>query len=392
MTENATVKKFYDWVEIKSSIKFYPFYLALFLVICSVVFVWPRYDLINTHSVAWNTVIIKSKDLTNSLTYIPSGSWLAKKVFRLTVPVIMKVTHLTPIGIFILQSILGYLLIVFSYKLCYRILKDSVSSTFIAAGIIFLYFGRASFYDFFCCWFDGFAYFFIIMAFFCRNSIGIFLFSTLAAWTDERAFIALSIVFLFHQIINISKSPIKLKHLIALNNKSIAVIFAMAFYLIIRLFLQINYGMHTPTGGVGLAMLKVTLPVLTIGIWTFLEGFWLLLIVTCFFIIKNKEYVFFVVVLIILSVFFVVSGCVTDITRSGSYLVPFIFVLIIYLNKKIQLYELRRLFLICFIITFLFPSVFVGADWKMTAWFQSSLIILLFRHMIDYLINNNILH
>ncbi|HPS26935.1 MAG TPA: hypothetical protein PK269_04935 [Bacteroidales bacterium] len=392
MTENATVKKFYDWVEIKSSIKFYPFYLALFLVICSVVFVWPRYDLINTHSVAWNTVIIKSKDLTNSLTYIPSGSWLAKKVFRLTVPVIMKVTHLTPIGIFILQSILGYLLIVFSYKLCYRILKDSVSSTFIAAGIIFLYFGRASFYDFFCCWFDGFAYFFIIMAFFCRNSIGIFLFSTLAAWTDERAFIALSIVFLFHQIIDISKSPIKLKHLIALNNKSLAVIFAMAFYLILRLFLQIKYGMHTPTGGVGLAMLKVTLPVLTFGIWTFLEGFWLLLIVTCFLIIKNKEYVFFVVVLIVLSVFFLVSGCVTDITRSGSYLVPVIFVLMIYLKKNLQPFELRFLLLICLIFSFLSPPCMVCPDWRINDWFPSSTIILFLRYIIDHLNTNNIMH
>ena len=60
-------------------------------------------------------------------------------------------------------------------------------------------------------------------------------------------------------------------------------------------------------------------------------------------------------------VFFIISGCVWDITRSGSYLVPMIFILIYYLRDYQSKNDLRQLLLVCFIVSFLYPPTLVMA-------------------------------
>jgi hypothetical protein len=372
MENNSITTSFYKWIEDKSKVKHYPFYFALVLMIASLILVTPNFSIFNPDSMGWSTVKLKSNDLTNSLTSIYRKNWNAKKVFRLTVPVIMRITHAKPLAILVLQYILGYFTILFLYKLAHRITTDPISSSFTAAGIVFLYFGRAAFYDIEFAWFDGITFFALITAMYSRNFILIFLLSSLAAWTDERGFIALSIVLLYHQLKNVDLSEIKIKSLITPNIKAIAVISAIALYISLRLFLTHRYNMHTPSGDANYLVIQKTLPYLGIGMWTFIEGFWMMVLFSFILILKNKNYVLGFLLLSVICLFTLISGCVLDVTRSGSFMVPVLFIFLLYLKNIINSEKLRFILFISFIISLLFPPFLLCLDpeWHLNALFQ----------------------
>lgn len=364
------INPIFNWIEDKAQIKYYAFYLALFLMLCSWFFAAPRFLVLDSSQVAWQTIILKSNDLTNTLDHLPAGGNNAKKVFRLSVPVIMRLARLSPLAVIFIQTFIGYLLYILCFKLTFRILKDNVSATLLTAGIAFLYFGRVAYFDINYTWFDTFAYFFLILALYSKNNFVIFLWSSLAAWTDERAFMALSIVFIFHHLKDKGKQKLNFKYLLKFNKASIAVLVAMILYLSLRLFLTYKFDMRTPTAGANLFILKKTLQFLPIGIWTFFEGFWLIYLLSVLQSIRSKNYLMSTLFILPLILFTSVSGCVTDITRSGSYLVPMLIPLIFYLRDLVSRNDLRLLLLFCSIISFLYPATIVCADWGAEAWVQ----------------------
>lgn len=360
----------YNWIEKKSKLPYFPFLMALILMAASLLLATPKFSIYDIRG--WDTVLLKSNDLTNSLTHLYRKLWTAKKVFRLTVPVIMRITHATPLMILVLQYILGYFTILYLYKLAYRITADAVASAFTAAGIVFLYFGRAAFYDIEFTWFDGFAYFGLILAMYSRNFLMIFLFCTITAWTDERGFMALYIIFLFHQFKNIQLSKIKLLSLFKLNAQSFAVAAAIVAYIGLRLFLTHRYNMHTPSGNANLSVLRVTLPYVGIGLWTFFEGFWIMVAFAFMVLLKNKNYLLISLLLAVIGLFTLISCCVLDVTRSGNYMVPILFIFLLYLQKNTQLPTLRNLLFISFCISLFFPPFLLclDPDWHLNALFQ----------------------
>lgn len=388
MTYNHLISPIYYWVENKANDKYYPFYLSFFLTLCCWFFAYNNIHNLDLNSASWEIVTLKSNDITNSLNHIDPYSWLAKKVFRLTIPVIMKICHLSPAGVLVLQFIVGFFLFVYNYKLSYKIIKDSVSATFITGGLSFLYFGRAAFYDINHTWFDGFSYFFIIIALYSNSIYIIFTSSFLAAWTDERAFVSLSIVLLFHQLKKEKfNHKLHFKHLIKLNRQSISVLSAIVLYITIRQILSFYFNMHTPSEGANYTVLKKTLPLMPIGIWTFLEGFWLLYLLSFTYTFKSKNYLLSIVFLMLIAVFTIISSCVTDITRSGSFLVPIIFILIIHLQNYQSINRFRLVLSICFITSFIFPATIICADWAIFESFQPPFFVKLGVYIVNSLIN-----
>jgi hypothetical protein len=372
----------FNWIENKAKNKYYAFYLSLFLMLCSWFFVCPRFYMLHDYFPSWQTIMLKSNDLTNSLGHIDPKSWLAKKVFRLTVPFLIRVGHLSPLIVVIIQVILGFLMYFFSYKLTLRILKDAVAATFLTAGIAFLYFGRVAFFDINSVFFDTYAYFFILMALYSRNAFLIFLFSTLAAWTDERAFIALSIVFIFHQLKEKINGKLKIQDFFKWNKHSIASLLAIGFYLVLRLYLAYRYNMHTPNEGANFSTIKTTLPYIPIGIWTFFEGFWIVYLLVLIHSFKSNNYLILLTFVTPLIVLTTVAICVTDATRSGSYLVPMLFVLVCYLKNDMLKEEIRILLFMSFVISFLYPATFVCADWNLIDWYQNSSFYYIYTRLI----------
>src|SRR6186713_3449619 len=106
MPAQPVIYSFFSWIERRSTHKNYPLYLTLILVGSSLFLAFPRYDLYR-NTTAWDVTMLKSKDLTNNLQHIPPASYLAKKVFRLTVPVIIRIFHLNRIAVLVIQFILG---------------------------------------------------------------------------------------------------------------------------------------------------------------------------------------------------------------------------------------------------------------------------------------------
>jgi hypothetical protein len=392
MADALTLDRLYGWIDRRATMRHYPFVLGFVLMLASLTLVIPHFTTFNADSEAWQTVTLKSQDLTHSLDHIDPFNFLAKKVFRLTVPVIMRITHLPPIGVLALQFLMGYLLIVFSYKLAHRILKDAVTATFITAGIVFLYFGRAAFYDISWSWFDGFAYCFLILAMYYRQVLLIFLFAFAAAWTDERALIALALVLFFHQVSDLARGQFGLGQIMRPNRRGLAVLAAMGAYLGLRLLLTAQYGMHTPSTGANLSILAKTMPYLTLGSWTFLEGFWLMFLLTLLVAVRSKDYFFGFVTLMAAIVFVVVSGCVMDITRSGAYLVPVIFAFAAYLSHQLKAENLRLLAAVCFAACLLSPALIVCAEWSLEISVQYSVFALLLRHFFSFFVQKNVLN
>jgi len=358
MMDIPLLNTFFSWIEKKSGSKYYIYVVVLIAWVLACPHSRPG----NFQNDIWNSVMLKSRDLTNTLSQFPSYSNAAKKVFRLTVPLVIKLFHLKPVGVLIIQYILGFLLIIFSYKLSLRILKDAVSATFISMGILFTFFGSISFCDMSTAWFDGWSYFFLVMALFQRNIFSIFFFATLAAWNDERAFIALPIVLLFHQINKDGITKYNFKELLLLNSKSMAVLTAIVGYIALRFYLQFQFGMHTPAGdgaAVGLSILKQDLYLLPIGMWTFLEGFWILFLLFILFAVTNKNYLLVTFILALTLILTIVAGCVLDITRSGAYLMPVIFVLISYLRNYITVNSMQYILFFVMTVCLIFPSYFI---------------------------------
>lgn len=368
------ISQLFTYIESRANSKWYPYVLALVLMLTSWMLVLPEFFLLDPDCEAWQTIFLKSQDLTHQLDHIPPESWLSKKVFRLTIPVFLKFFPLTPAAVIIVQAFVGYFIYVLTFKLTRKITKDAVVATFLMAAVAFLFFGRVAYYDINFTWFDTFAFFFLLCAMYSKNALVIFLFSTLASWTDERAFVALGIVLLFHLMSGATfEGNRKVVFQRLIRREVLSVLAAMLMYLLLRLVLMQFYGMHTPTEGANWDMIKVTYPYLPFGIWTFLEGLWILFIIAIFLALARRELLQVVFFVLPVIVFILIAGLVSDITRSGSYLVPLVFVLLGYVSRHLDQSKLRYTVLIGAAITLFFPAVVICTDWYATYWFESNL-------------------
>lgn len=357
------VDNLFPWVESKSNKRFYVYILVSFCVGLDLLFVFPKHFAF--YSDAWDVVLLKSQHLTDSLTHIWYGSYLSKKVFRLTVPLIIKIFHMNELSVKIMQYALGITLLVHVYKIALNIFKDGVSATFVVVGTTFTYFGRTSFMEFEYATFDGWAYCFLILALYFRNRPSIFLFASAAAWTDERAFIILPALMLFHQIRDIENSDFGRKRLLSMNSSSATVLGAMIGYLALRQFLGIYFHMVMLHGEIGFKVFRYNGIYFPVGIGTFLVCFWLVFIVGIHQMVKQKDALLGLLILAQVGISTLVAGFVYDITRSGSYLFPIIFVLLVYLKNRIDRNGIRLLTFSVMTLNYIIPAYCIMRFWSL---------------------------
>jgi hypothetical protein len=322
---------------------------------------------------AWRVVFIKSQFLFDNLERFQPGSWIAKKVFRLTIPVIIRIFKIGIVEVVLLQISMAFVFLVVCYKLVIRITNDKLQSLFITAGFAFTYVGRAALHDVYT-WFDAFAYVFLLLSLYSKNSVVVFIFASLAAWTDERAFIALGLAIWFHSI-NYSIPKGVHTPLAFLNKRVLGVIFALVFYLVLRFILTVHFGMHTPTDGANAGVLKQTIIYFPIASVTYLEGGWVLVLIMFVLLIYEKNYLFLSFSLLMFLPLLIVSGCVTDMTRSGSYMFILVFISLKILNNKLSKIRMREIAYFCFIISLIFPPLMVCADKTTIQWVEPSSIV-----------------
>jgi len=282
---------------------------------------------------AWEVVMQKSQNLTSNLEQLAPGLWLSKKVFRLTIPVLINLMYLNPTIVILFQIAAGYLTSVFSYKLSFRLLKDPVQATFLTAGLAFLYF----------------------------------------------------VVLLFHQFENLNDSKIYICDVFKINKRVAAVLGAAVLYVAIRLFLSMQFDMHTPLNGANFHVFNRTYYYFLIGNLTFFEGFWLLLMFALILLFYRKDYLRLILLTSSFLIIMVVSFCVSDITRSGAFAVPLVFIAVDYLKQSQSVLTMRKLLFLCLLVSFFIPPVFVCADWTAKQWVNTQTLVFLIKQIFDIL-------
>ncbi len=218
---------------------------------------------------------------------------------------------------------------------------------------------------------DTFSYFFILLSLYANSNTLIILFSSCAAWNDERCFLALFLVGFFH-LCNDYKIRFTSFNSLKINSKCLSVLASILLYLMLRLFLSVNFNMHTPSTGANLMMFSKTGFYFPFGVLTFLEGFWIMVILAIILTVKGNDYIIFYFFVVSALVFILLSGCVTDISRVGTCLFPIVFVCLNYLHRKISQFELQTILLVCLVFSFLIPPIVVCPDWSINFWFSNS--------------------
>jgi hypothetical protein len=359
-------------IESLSAGKYFKYKIVFALVLINLFFATPPYHYFSalvdctegpTKCENWTAVLKKVDKPLDGLKEFPPESHAAKKVYRITVPVIMKLTFSNPYRIYLIQFFLGIITLLIIYNYSFKILdNDAVSASLLITGIAFIYFGRSFFVDLYS-WFDGWAFFFLLLTVLLNRWYFILAAAILASWTDERALIALLIAFIAHQTTLNKRNNYSFLELIKLNKNSVAILASIVLYLLVRFYLE-SINVKTPSPNVGLTTIIRQIEFIGFGLWSFFEGFWLLVLLFFALTLYNKHYILSIVYFIPIIVLSIVSFMVFDITRSGSYMFYIIFPMIIYIYRYIAKNSIRILLLFSALVSFIFPAYYTDIATK----------------------------
>jgi hypothetical protein len=293
----------------------------------------------------------------------------SKTAFRLTVPLLAKILNLgysedarKVVALYLIQS---FLLLPFFYVLT-RLLReylDNFQTLLVAISCSSVYVTKAFFWDI-DFWFDGVAYFLLMLGMFLRNRPGIFCALTLACWTDERAVVALSSVYLFHLL---RENDYELDHLRQIFNKdffrkgSFVPVFAGCCYLVIRTVLAAKFSLHTPYGdgtGLNVNLIPQQFSNSLAGIFLTFEGLWLFFLMAMLHAYTQRKFLVIYLFSSLMLIHIMVAYSVLDVTRSLTYAFPIFIVAAIFVGKNITESK-KNIFLLATLLCIFIPTQFM---------------------------------
>jgi len=333
----------------------------------------------------WQVVEQQSRTLLMQPAPDNPGTNEAKRTFRLTVPLLMKILHLNRYGIVCLQFVASLLFLYFTIRLVEQTTGDRVAAVFAAVGFAFIYTGSAGLSDALA-WFDEFAYLFILLAMYSSNVFAIVFFTLAASWTDERGFIACAFVFLWWKLKSLTPARLTPSALLRVDARSTAVLAAMLAYLAGRFSIQAVTGLHTPHDATGLHVFLASTNYIGLAVWSALEGFWVPVLFSLVILIVRRRIVPLLLLTGLMTVIMIVALSVHDITRSAGYMFPAVFISILVLSESTSgvdpggrppgsLADLRILLSIAAVISVLCPSYIIVTLWDpAVTWYEPAFI------------------
>ena len=154
-------------------------------------------------------------------------------------------------------------------RIVLKITSDLVASLFVTAGVASTWAGTTSFSELQGI-FDGEALLFLSCAVLFERPWLTGLFVFLGAWTDERALVASSLVYLYHVYRHQRQGSLGLGSYC--GAAPIAVVVAWAGYFVLRFAMSRYYHMTPVAGAVGLRFVIKNANNIPMGSWTALEG------------------------------------------------------------------------------------------------------------------------
>lgn len=345
------------------------FLSTLLLTALSLFFAFPSYRDIDPQ--AWEPFFQKAATPFVNSPY-PADAHINQLTFRMFMPLLVHYTHLRITGLMILYGLIGMANFYLVLKLTDSIFSDRRTALLIGLCSAFIYFGKCSFTEVRGEMFDGVAMFFLLLAMTAKPGVlkGLFIF--LSAFTDERGLIASSLVWLFIVISSQEKNLIKR----LFSPGALFIYIAWISYLAARYFLIMHYGLHSGSGP-ALWALAFEMNNMPIGIWSALEGLWILVIYSWVLLYRHKQYIeLFTYVFFTVLILFI-SFCVWDITRSVMYLFPAVFISLKVIKDRLDAQVFDRLLWLTLILCFVFPAYYIGG--KNQIWWTYPLPLQLLR-------------
>ena len=334
--------------------------IITFLLIQLVSF--PSYDLDYKN---WSDQYEKSLSIFSNLEYASGYSHKAKINVRITVPIIIKLFGLSPMGLILFKNITGIIFIFLILKLFFLIVKEKNLSILLTLSCAFIGFGKASTIDPSQI-FDGLSLTLVLFSFLFRNPYISVLCLLFGFFNDERTIIAAFLFTLYYfQFNNHSNNKYG-------NRYPLIALLSFILFVIGRVYMQYVLEMNAPIGGVGFKTFFNQINSIGMSYFMFLEGFWIIIIYAFYLVWNNNiKKPLFILIVISSLVGSLSSFLVFDHSRSLYYSYPIIFFGISYLRPLISYEKLKNLILATLILSILIPTVGFGG--KNTFWSHYSL-------------------
>jgi hypothetical protein len=302
----------------------------------------------------YNVTKDRSQNLTEHRVYEEPAS--NNRVFRLTLPVLVKIFHVRHVSVFVygLQLFLGILLYFLLTRFLFQILNDKLATMLAVIALACIYFGTSFFVEY-GGYGDFYTFFFLFLSIYFRNPLLIFLTMFTATWCDERAVVAGSLVFAYWWIAEKIKEDKPISFVP--NVQMLAILVAIIAYIAIRFgYLIPQLGMEsTYKKGEFTEQLFASLPSFGFKFIWILEGLWLVMLLAFIVLYVKKDY-FKLLIVFGGTIAMIVSGFTTyDSTRSGSFVFPMIFLGLIAVKTKLTEKEMRIFMFLVALLCFLHP-------------------------------------
>lgn len=323
----------------------------------------------------WSDQYEKSSKVLSNMEFGSEFSHKAKINVRITVPILIKIFNLSPLGLILLKSLVGLIFIYLILRMFCLILEDKYLAMLLTISCAFVGFGKAAILEQRQI-FDGLSLTLALASFLTRSSFIALLCLISGFFNDERTLITVFLFTLYFYQFNNQlnrKRDTKYPHMVLIS---------FILFISIRLFMQVKLGIESPFGGVGLTTFLNQINAVSIGYFMFLEGFWIIVLYSLYLLLnskQNKPLIIFTWISFLLGS--LSSFLVIDHGRSILYSYPIIFFGISYLKKTINVEKLRTIIIATLISCILIPTIGFGG--KKSFWSFYSLPTQVIRILLD---------
>jgi hypothetical protein len=331
---------------------------ALFLVLSVSLFrAFPSYDALSTPfaQATWQHAQTKIEHpLVDMSRLFPPGSHESKLTFRMAAPVLAHVLHIRQPGLMALSMVAGLLLLYCVLSVTYRLTGSRKAAAYTCMATACTWPGATAFHELRGGYYDAIAICALIGALCSVPSVVTAACVFVAAWTDERAPIASSLVFVFWMTEDRTSGRPRF------SSKHVGIVLGIAAYIATRAYITATYSL-TPivlSGGVGWRVLSGQMNVIPWAVWTGLAGQWLLVGCGVAAAWLQKQRMIALLLCVALACVMGAAVCVIDITRSIAYCLPAVFVAMSLLRREPTRWLERVAFMSC-LVSVIFPTYYL---------------------------------
>ncbi len=300
----------------------------------------------------WSDQYEKSSNILSNIDRASGYSHKAKLNVRITVPIIIKILDLSPLGLILLKNITGIIFIFLILKTFFKIIEDKYLSILLTISCAFVGFGKASTLDPSQI-FDGLSLMLVLCSFLVKNPF-LIIFCLLAGFfNDERTIISAFFFTLFYFQFN---SQLKIN-----NRYPLLAFVGLILFIACRAYMQLILNIDAPLDGVGFTTFFSQINSISISYFIFLEGFWIIVLYSVYLAWNtNKKNPLFLLMIASFLIGSLSSFLVFDHGRSLNYSFPIIFFGLSYIKAILNYKKLKKIIAATLISSMLIPTISFG--------------------------------